>query len=118
VSPAAGGRAPYSWRFDGSDVEAGLRLSVGGLFAGSPTTVGDLAVPVLVTLLKEKPPVDDDAGEARRMFLQTTIEALWRIGPPASAAVPALQRMTKEKNRLVSESAIEALKKIQPTPGR
>lgn len=99
------------------DRNAEVRLAAAkGLW--NVTKQPDLAVPVLVHLLKEKPPFEDESGEAHRMFLQTTIEALWRIGPPASAAVPALQRMTKEKNRLVSESAIEALKKIAPTVGR
>ena len=74
----------------------------------------DLAVPVLVNLLEEKRRPDPDGSEARRMFLQTVIEALWRIGPDASAAVPALVEKSKDKNRLVSESAREALKKIAP----
>lgn len=74
----------------------------------------DLAVPVLINLLEEKRRPDPDGGEARRMFLQTVIEALWRIGPPASAAVPALVEKSKDKNRLVSESARDALKKIAP----
>ncbi len=78
--------------------------------------LADLAVPVLVNLLEEKPRgPDPDGGETRRKFLQTVIEALWRIGPPASAAVPALLDKAKDKNRLVSESAREAIKKIEPS---
>ena len=46
--------------------------------------------------------------------LQTVIEALRRIGPPGKAAIPALMAKTKDKNRLVSESAISALKVIAP----
>ena len=47
-------------------------------------------------------------------YLQTVIEALWRIGPPAKAAVPALTHKAKDKNRLVSETAVSALKEIAP----
>ncbi len=75
----------------------------------------DDVVPVLIQLLDDKRATDIEDGEARRRILQTVIESLWRIGPPASAAVPALLKMTKDKNRLVSQSAREAVKKIQPS---
>ena len=78
------------------------------------TKKADAVVPVLVHLLEEKRPVDADDSEGRRRFLQTVIEALWRIGPPAKAAMPALIAKAKDKNRLVSESAQNALKKIAP----
>ena len=68
--------------------------------------------PVLVDLLDEKFPTNADGVEARRRYLQTVIEALWRIGPAAKAAVPALVAKTKDKNRLISESAVMALKEI------
>jgi HEAT repeat protein len=74
----------------------------------------DLVVPVLVELLEEKWVIAEDTSEARRRFLQTVIEALWRIGPPAKAAIPALAKKAKDKNRLVSETAISALKEIEP----
>lgn len=75
------------------------------------TKNAEVPVPALVALLEEKWPADHD-GEARRRFLQTVIEALGRIGPPAQAAAPALKSKTKDKNRLVSESAANALKVI------
>jgi HEAT repeat protein len=70
----------------------------------------ELVTPVLVDLLDEKFPTSAD--EARRRYLQTVIEALWRIGPGAKAAVPALVSKSKDKNRLISESAVAALKEI------
>lgn len=75
----------------------------------------DVVVPVLVALLEEKSPADFEDDQARRRFLQTVIEALWRIGPAAKAALPALVTKTKDKTRLVSESARNAVKKIAPT---
>ncbi|MBI3410915.1 MAG: HEAT repeat domain-containing protein [Planctomycetes bacterium] len=78
----------------------------------------DVVVPVLVKLLEDKRPVDLEDGESRRRFFQTVIEALWRIGPPAKAAVPVLMDKTKDKNRLVSESAHNALRKIEPTAAK
>ena len=74
----------------------------------------DAVVPVLVELLEEKTSAAVEASEPRRRFLQTVIEALWRMGPPAIAARPALMEKTKHKNRLISESATSALKKIAP----
>jgi HEAT repeat protein len=58
-----------------------------------------------------------DSGDDRRRFLQTVIEALRRIGPPARDAVPALTRKTRDPNRLVSESAISALREITGANG-
>lgn len=72
----------------------------------------DVVVPVLIALLEEKPKKNDADSEAARQFLLTVIEALWRIGPPAISARSALNSKTKDKNRLVSESARNAIKKI------
>jgi len=74
----------------------------------------DGPVPVLVHLLSEKWPAAKDSAEIRRRFLQTVIEALRRIGPPAQAAVPALLAKLSDENRLISESALSALKMIAP----
>jgi hypothetical protein len=48
------------------------------------------------------------------MFLQTVMEALRRIGPPAKSAKPALLRKTTDKCRHISESARDALRSIEP----
>jgi HEAT repeat protein len=74
----------------------------------------DLVVPVLVDMLEQRWLGDQDTVEARRRFYQTVMEALQRIGPPAMEAVPALTDKTKDKNRLVSESAQRALREIAP----
>jgi HEAT repeat protein len=79
------------------------------------TKNADAVVPVLMELLEEGRAAAPEASEPRRRFVQTVIEALWRIGTPASAAVPALLETVKDKNRLISESALSALKKISPT---
>jgi hypothetical protein len=55
---------------------------------------------------------DLEGGADRRTFLQTVMEALGRIGPPAKGAVPALTAMAKDANRHVRESALLALAKI------
>lgn len=78
------------------------------------TQNADPVVPVLIDLLQKKWPAAEAESESRRRFLQTVIEALWRIGPPAAAAVPALIEKKKDKNRLISESAASALKEIAP----
>lgn len=78
------------------------------------TKNADLAVPVLVDLLKEKWVTAQDGPEARRQFVQTVIEAMQRIGPPAKDAVPALTEKARNKNRLISESAVRALQEIAP----
>jgi len=79
------------------------------------TNNADVAVPALVDLLEEKGAVTTEAGETRRRFLQTVMEALGRIGPPATAAVSALEAKAKDKNRHVSECALRALRNIAPT---
>lgn len=71
----------------------------------------DPAVSVLIELLGEA--IGGD--ELRRRFLQTVIEALWRIGPEAHAALPALHTMAKEKNRNISDSALSAIRTITAT---
>src|SRR5216683_1288056 len=71
-------------------------------------------VPALVDLLKVKKATDLEAAETRRRFLQTVMEALRRIGPPATVAVPALTAMTKDSNRHIRESALSALQVIAP----
>jgi len=72
-----------------------------------------VVVPVLVELLSSKGTAAD-VSEARRQYLQTVMEALRRIGPAAQAAVPALTAKSREKNRLISESALMTLKAIAP----
>jgi HEAT repeat protein len=78
------------------------------------TKDADLVVPILTSLLQENGNGKHEAEEARRQHLQTIIEALCRIGPPAHRAVPALTAKAKDKNRLVRESALSALKRIAP----
>ena len=78
------------------------------------TKTADVVVPALIELLKVKHAADLEAGEARRRFLQTVMEALGRIGPPATAAMSALTAMTKDNNRHIRESALSALQKIAP----
>jgi hypothetical protein len=73
-----------------------------------------MVVPVLAALLDKDLAATKFADETRRRFLQTVMEALQRIGPPAQAAVSALTDKAKDKNRLVSESALSALKVIAP----
>jgi HEAT repeat protein len=79
------------------------------------TKKADVAVPALVDLLNRKQAAARDADETRRRFLQTVMEALRRIGPFAQEAIPALIEKTKDKNRMISESALSALKQIAPT---
>jgi hypothetical protein len=82
------------------------------------TKNAEAVVPVLVDLLKEKWVAAQDGVEVRRQFLQTVIEALQRIGPPAEAAIPALNGKRRDKNRLVGESAHRALEVIAPAVAR
>ncbi len=94
-----------------NDREPDVRLAAAkGLWNAGKNA--DNVVPVLVKLLDEEPDQKFEDGEMRRQFLQTVMEALWRIGPPAIAARPALMARTKDKNRMISESAKSALKKI------
>jgi HEAT repeat protein len=78
------------------------------------TKKADDIVPVLIDLLDEKKTAPLESSEERRRFLQTVIEALWRIGPAAKAAIPALNKKAKDDNRLIKESALSALKDIAP----
>jgi HEAT repeat protein len=80
------------------------------------TKTADEVVPPLVDLLKVKWSGDLADSETRRRFLQTVMEALSRIGPGATAAVPALTALTKDGNRHIRESAFLTLQKIAPTP--
>src|SRR5207244_173984 len=78
------------------------------------TKTADVVVPAFVDLLKVKKAADLEAAETRRRFLQTVMEALRRIGPPATAAVSALTALTKDGNRHIRESALSALQMIAP----
>ena len=51
------------------------------------TKNADVAIPVLVDLLDEERLAAFEEGEAQRRFVQSVIESLGRIGPPAKAAV-------------------------------
>ncbi|MFO0969492.1 MAG: HEAT repeat domain-containing protein [Gemmataceae bacterium] len=78
------------------------------------TKQADTAVPVLADLLKQKPAPSEDP-EAGRRFLQSVIEALGRIGPPARATIPALMKQSRNDNRLIRESAQRTIRQIDPT---
>jgi HEAT repeat protein len=80
------------------------------------TKNADAVLPVFVDLLQEKWAGSFEAGEERRRFLQAVMESLGRIGPPAKAAVAALTHKAKDKNRLISESALSAIKDISCAP--
>jgi HEAT repeat protein len=96
------------------DRDAEIRLAAAkGLW--NITKKAEDVVPVLVDLLEKEWAAEQNANESRRRFLQTVIEALQRIGLPAKAAIRALTGKTRDKNRLVSESALSALKEIAPT---
>jgi HEAT repeat protein len=71
-------------------------------------------VPTLAGLLKRKWPAGPDPTEVRRQFLQGVIEALGRIGTPATAALPMLLEKTRDENRHVRESAARAVRQIDP----
>jgi HEAT repeat protein len=71
-------------------------------------------VPALVALLEGRRAAVGADGESRRRFLQTVVEALGRIGPPATAAVPALTTVAKDPNRHIREAAAVALQQIRP----
>jgi HEAT repeat protein len=94
-----------------------VRLAAGkGLW--NITKNADAVVPVLAELLGGKGPPQADTADARRMFLQSVIEALCRIGPSAKAAIPALTRKIKDENRLIRESAQRALREIGPAAAK
>ncbi len=76
------------------------------------TKTSDVVVPALVDLLKTRGAAE--ASEVRRRYLQTVMEAISRIGPLATAAVPALTGMAKDANRNIRESAVATLQKIAP----
>jgi hypothetical protein len=76
------------------------------------TSNAEIVVPTLVSLLDKSWTADADSSEARRMFLQTVMEALGRIGPPAKSAKLALLRKTTDKCRHISESARNSLRSI------
>jgi HEAT repeat protein len=98
-----------------ADKQLGVRLAAAkGLW--SITKNADLVVPVLAELLKGKWSGAADVSEERRRFLQSVIESLCRIGPPAKAAVAALHDKAKDDNRLIRESAQRALREIAPEP--
>jgi HEAT repeat protein len=78
------------------------------------TKNADVVVPVLVDLLKDKWAAAFEVEESRRRFLQSVLESLGRIGPPAKAAVSTLSTIAKHKNRHISESAVYALRQIAP----
>ncbi len=80
------------------------------------TSDAKIVTPALVALLDEDYPPAEAGVEERRRYLQTVIEALWRIGPAAKLAIPALTAKSKDKNRLISESALSALRAIATTP--
>jgi HEAT repeat protein len=77
------------------------------------TNDAEIVVPTLVSLLDQSWAAAADSSEVRRMFLQTVMEALRRIGPPAKAAKPALLRKTTDKCRHISESARNSLSRIE-----
>src|SRR4029079_8262947 len=55
------------------------------------TKNADVVVPVMIELLRGKWSTAPDVSEERRRFLQSVIESLCRIGPPAQAAAAALR---------------------------
>jgi len=99
------------------DKDRDVRLAAGkGLW--NITKTADVVVPALVALLKVKEAADVEGMETRRRFLQTVMEALSRIGPPATAAVPALTALTKDSNRHIREAALMTLENIAPAVGQ
>jgi HEAT repeat protein len=78
------------------------------------TAQAEEVVPALARLLKRKWPTGSDTAEVRRQFLQGVIEALGRIGAPATAALPMLLEKTLDENRHVRESAVRAVRQIDP----
>jgi HEAT repeat protein len=78
------------------------------------TKGAEVVVPALVAMLDGKQAAAGEDSESRRRFLQTVMEALGRIGPPATAAVPALTALAKDTNRHIRESAVVALQQIGP----
>jgi HEAT repeat protein len=96
------------------DTDLDVRLSVAKSLWSITKTAGGV-VPVLVGLLKVKWTGAGEDSETRRRFLQTVMEALSRIGPPARGATMPLTALSKDNNRHIRESALFALQKIVPT---
>src|SRR5262249_21370099 len=67
------------------DKEPQVRLAVAKSL-WNITANADLTVPVLIDLLEASRGSSTESADERRQFLQTIIEALWRIGPAARAA--------------------------------
>jgi HEAT repeat protein len=78
------------------------------------TAQAERVVPTLAQLLRRKWPATPDAADARRRFLQGVIEALGRIGTPAAAALPVLLEKAIDDNRHIRESAVRAVRQIDP----
>jgi HEAT repeat protein len=78
------------------------------------TKTADVVVSALVDLLEQARFGGLVAGEDRRRYLQTVMEALSRIGPSATAAVSALTALTKDSDRNLRESALRAMQAIAP----
>jgi hypothetical protein len=78
------------------------------------TKTADVVVSALVDLLEQARVGGLVTGEDRRRYLQTVMEALGRIGPSATAAVPALTALTKASDRNIRESALMAMQAIAP----
>ena len=83
----------------------------------SVTKQADAVVPALSGLLTDKIRPTPTDSEVRRRFLQSVIEALGRIGPAATGAIPSLLLSSKDENRLVRESAVRTLHQIDPVAG-
>jgi HEAT repeat protein len=96
------------------DTNLDVRLSVAKSL-WSITKTADGVIPVLVDLLKVRRTGAREDSETRRRFLQTVMEALSRIGLPATAAIVPLTALSKDNNRHIRESAVFALQKIVPT---
>jgi HEAT repeat protein len=95
------------------DGDADVRLAVAKAL-WSITSEAQEVVPALAHLLARKWSPGPERGESRRRFLLAVIESLGRIGPPAQAAIPALLDKAGDNNRHVRESAIRALRQIDP----
>jgi HEAT repeat protein len=95
------------------DAEPDVRLAAAKALWNVASTAG-LVVPALIDLLRGKGPAGPGAGDSRRRFLQTVMEALGRIGPPAAAAGPALIALTRDDNRHVRETALVTQRQVAP----
>ncbi|MFL5342447.1 MAG: HEAT repeat domain-containing protein [Gemmataceae bacterium] len=91
--------------------DPGLRLAAAKALWSVSGDAGAVT-PVLIDLLHANWGAGEVAIEVRRRALQTVMEALRGIGPSAVEAIPALTEMSKDKSRLISESARNALKEI------